>query len=279
MGAVIRDGHHYLVADAPQPTHGCFAAKLFNPHEVLREHAGKVNEWLAQLRTLVRFRPAEQEKWHQRHVTLRTSLLRAFYLHYRGDIQKKTVVLLGDSDLTSLALCILGGFLYLHVLEADPRVVDFLERSIGELNVENAEVRSYNAYEAVPGDLRGAMDTLMCDPSRRLYRTFFASGVELLKPSGVFYTFVNPSHSDSVGQFIFQRDAIQQGWILTDSIPVFNEYQRRPGSLPDELQEFYPAPDNDEDNISFTETMVRFIQGPSAEAEALVRRTKHERHE
>jgi hypothetical protein len=277
-GTVACEGTRYCVTNARKGNEASrIAGMIFNPHESLRGCLSAVEDWSVQLRKLAQGRPREHDEWQQSHVTLRTSLLRALYLPYRGDAQGKDVVLLGDADLTSLAMCLVGNFGRIIILEGDPEVVSFLRSAIDQLATENVEVLSWDARNPLPDNLRESADTVMCDPSRRLYRLFFGCGAELLRASGVFYTFVNPSHGDPAGQFILQRDAISQGWILTDSIPVFNEYQRYatfPTECTDRNLQLEEASDED---ILFTETLVRLIRGPSTDAENFIRRTIHER--
>ncbi|MFF4607855.1 bis-aminopropyl spermidine synthase family protein [Streptomyces sp. NPDC001339] len=278
QGSVLREGSRYRVPEVQvEAAARQLAGRVFHPHEALRARSPLVEEWLRSLHVLARSRPGEHDEWHQWHVTLRTSLLRALYLQYRGDARGKDVVLLGDSDLTSLAICMVGGYGRLRVLERDPEVIDFLAQALDRLAAKDVEVCPLDARDPLPDELRESADTVMCDPSRRLYRAFFARGVELLRPSGVFYTFVDPSHGEAAGQFILQRDALAAGWIITDSVPLFNEYQRHPGVPSAEFESCYPTPESADDDISFTETMVRFIRSPQEAEEEFIRRTVHDR--
>lgn len=277
-GRIIRDGDRYRVAEAPDPTPAQLATELFNPHTRLDDTAA---QWLRRLHELAADRPNEHDEWHQRRVTLRSSLLRPLYLHYRGDATDRDVTLIGDNDLTSVAMFLVGGFRSIRVLEADQSVVEFLVKTFDRLGADNSQItvqiREFDAREPLPNDLYDSADVVMCDPSRRLYRSFFARAGELLRDDGVFYTFVNPSHSPATGQFIFQRDAITAGWILTDCIPVINESPVRAGRVLPDHQAHYPDPRDQDDAISFTESLVRFVRGPGLEAEAEVRRTVHDR--
>ncbi|MDS0139280.1 MULTISPECIES: bis-aminopropyl spermidine synthase family protein [unclassified Amycolatopsis] len=265
-GQVSRDGDHYRTPQATAPEIGKLAATLFNPHEAFL-HSGQGRALLDRLADVAQGRPSEEHEFQQRHVSLRTSLLRALYLAYRGDVHGKKIVLLGDDDLTGLALCLIGGFAQLVVLEADPQLVAFITDRVARLGAENVEVRVYDAHDEVPADLAGAADTYLCDPTRKLYQVFLERGIALLRPSGVLYSFVNPSHSHPVGQFIFQRAALDLDWVLTDVVPAFNEYRRQPGSLTPEEEAFY-SPEDDDEAVSFTESLVRFVKGAGREAEA-----------
>ncbi|MCV7341795.1 bis-aminopropyl spermidine synthase family protein [Mycobacterium haemophilum] len=281
-GRIVRDGDRYRVAEVPDPTPAQLATELFNPHARLNDRAA---QWLRRLHELAADRPSEHDEWHQRRVTLRSSLLRPLYLHYRGDVADRDVTLIGDNDLTSVAMFLVGGFRSIRVLEADPSVVEFLVKTFDQLDAGKTQIqaqvkvqiREFDARQPLPNDLYDSADVVMCDPSRRLYRSFFARADELLRDDGVFYTFVNPSHSPATGQFIFQRDAIAAGWILTDSIPVINESPVRAGRVAPQHQAHYPDPGDHDDAISFTESLVRFVRGPGLDAEDEIRRTVHDR--
>jgi len=252
-------------------------SRMFHPHEVMRRSGDHYSHWMARLRDLADGRPPERTLYRQRHVTLRTSLLRAFYLFYRGDLHNRRIVLLGDDDLTSIAVALVSGFHDMVVLEVDEELVEFLRSRIAVLDVPNVDVRVYDAWAEPPTDLVGTADTFLCDPSRRLYDLFLDRGLSFLRSTGSFYCFVNPSHSSSDGQFIFQREALARGWIITDSIPAFNEYRRHPDTLDESLSTAYAAPADDEDTISFTESLVRFVKGPGLDVEAEIRKNLHER--
>jgi hypothetical protein len=276
-GQVLRDGDRYLVPEAPDPTPASIAEAMFNPHTGF--DVQPVRGWLDRLHEIAKDRPGEHDEWHQRHVTLRSSLLRPLYLHHRGDGRDKDIVLIGDSDLTSIAMHLVGGFRSIQVVEADESVLAFLNRTVTSLGATDVRVRHYDVRTPLPDDLRHSADVVMCDPSRRLYKKFFERATELLRPDGAFYTFVNPSHSPATGQFILQRDVIAQGWVLTDSVPVINEYVHRLDALGADDAPWYPTPHDPDDAIAFTEALVRFERGPGTEAEELVRRTTHERPE
>jgi hypothetical protein len=262
--AMATDGRNYWLtagADEPAPLHGRLAAALFNPHYA----AALAGSTLASLRErLARFlddRPPPAAGYDQRHVTPRTALLRALYLLHRGDLAGRRVILLGDDDLTSLALALVGGAAGLTVLEIDERLVAFLDRRLAEIDVPDARVLLYDAGQELPDDLLGVADTFLCDPSRPLYDLFLQRGKEALRPGGALYTFVYPSHSLIGPDHDFLRRAMEKDLTLTDLLPSFSEYQRYLASLPVEFAGRYPAGDSPDETICFTESLARFARG------------------
>lgn len=262
-GELVRDGDgRYWHPATSNGETGRAAFELFHPHEAFRRFGGPAGRWLEALRGCAAGRPGEHWEFRQRHVSLRTSLMRALYLGYRGDLEGKSIALLGDDDLTSLALCVVGGFSQLTVLEADPDLVDFLRTRIETIGTPNVSVEVYDANDELPHRLLGTADTYLCDPSSRLYEIFLERGLQLLKPFGTFYSFVNPSHADPARQFRLQRAAIEQGWIVTDSVPGFNEYRRHPATYGESAVALYPVPSDEDDEICFTETLIRLARAP-----------------
>jgi len=259
-------------AEVPETSLGRLAATLFNPHyamaatagatlTTLQERAARFSVLQERLARLFDGRPLAETGYDQRHVTTRTSLLRALYLLHRGDLAGKRVVLLGDDDLTSLALALVGGAASLTVLEIDERLVGFLGQRLHELETPEARVLAYDANGHLPEDLVGSADTFLCDPSRPLYDLFLERGREALKPGGALYTFLFPSHSSPAVDHDFLRRAMTPELALTDLIPAFGEYRRYPETLPPEFAGRYPVGDSPDDTICFTESLVRFVRG------------------
>jgi hypothetical protein len=273
QGALATDGRGYwLDGDSRETSLGRLAATLFNPHYAMAATAGATPTALQErearfsvlqerLARLFDGRPLAETGYDQRHVTTRTALLRALYLLHRGDLAGKRVVLLGDDDLTSLALALVGGAASLTVLEIDERLVGFLGQRLHELETPEARVLAYDANGRLPEDLVGSADTFLCDPSRPLYDLFLERGREALKPGGALYTFLFPSHSSPAVDHDFLRRAMTPELALTDLIPAFGEYRRYPETLPPEFAGRYPVGDSPDDTICFTESLVRFVRG------------------
>jgi hypothetical protein len=230
------------------------ARAIFSPDLTPALDARLASSLYDELRRRAVGRPTEDIEFRQRHVTLRTALLRALYLCYRRDLYGKRIVLLGDDDLTSLALALVGGYESLHVLEVDHRLVSFLEDRLGDA----ATIVAWDARDDVPSKLLGAADTFLCDPSRRLYDLFLRRGTELTAPDGVLYLFANPSHSPPLEFSPLLTRILGSGLLLTDVVPFFNDYARNP-----EVMGSYGAfaASASGEGISFTESLIRAAKG------------------
>ena len=131
-------------------------------------------------------------------------------------IWQKRIVLVGDDDLTSLAMALVGGYESLHVLEIDPRLIAFLQARIGDA----ANVIQWDAHNSVPPSLAGAADTFFCDPSRPHDHFFLRRGLELASPNGALYFCANPSHTSEVEFGPFLSKLHHAGLILDGRHPA-----------------------------------------------------------
>jgi predicted methyltransferase len=267
-GEVQSDGRRYRLNES-RPRQAIALAQL--ARQLFAPQSGapadrELFDWLhARLREQTEGRPAETPEFRQQHVTLRTSLLRALYLSYRGDIEGKRIVLLGDDDLTSLAIALVGGYASLHVLEIDSRLIEFLRERLGD----RVEVLQWDANDTAPSEVVAKTDTFFCDPSRRVYDLFLRRGLELAAPDGVLYFCANPSHASPLEFAPFMRSLLEAGLVLTDVIPSFNEYVRgtkRGEGYDAQLGQRSPGEGSPaEENISFTESLVRTVTPSGAE--------------
>lgn len=269
LSAALRDGlvartgdrFHLPGAEPVEREDARAADALFHAQRSAAFELPELKEAVERFEAAAAERPGRKADFHQYAVTARTSVMRAYYLLYRGDLRGKDVALLGDDDLTALAIDHLGGFRSLTVFELDPDLVAFLrEATAGRAGVRvvEADLRS-----PLPPSLRGGADTVMSDPSRRLYRCFVERSLEAARPRGAIYAFASPSHGDFAGSFLLQRLALEAGCIITDSVPWFNAYEKDRASLSGQQAGLVATDGKAGPLVSFTESLLRFTRGPS----------------
>jgi predicted methyltransferase len=99
----------------------------------------------------------------QSHCTIETKLRRALYLLEETPLARSRLLLLGDDDLTAIAVARVAGHYGLEipitVLDVDARVVEFIRA-----HVPGADCRVHDLREPLPDDLLGAFDIVMTDP-------------------------------------------------------------------------------------------------------------------
>jgi predicted methyltransferase len=117
-----------------------------------------------ELASLAERAPRTRLELDQSHCTAETKVRRALALLEAGALEGKTVVLLGDDDLTSIAIRLVAAETGAQlegviVLDVDPAVVAFVRRPRFRI-----EAAVHDLREPLPRTLRGAADTVFTDP-------------------------------------------------------------------------------------------------------------------
>ena len=171
-------------------------------------------------------RPTPTFIFDQRPITLETTLNRAFYLAWRGDLQSKRIVLIGDDDLTSLALSFLNLAKEIVVFEIDKRFVRFLREQSAKYYLKMRVVEK-DVLSGISTKYRHRFDIFLADPTPTTapFTAFVNAGVKLLKKGEgrVGYLSFLPSCMDK--SIDLQRVLTQMNLLITDSIPFFTEYE------------------------------------------------------
>lgn len=194
----------------------------------------------------------------QRPVTMKTSLRRVAYLLSNNDVYQKNIVFLGDDDLTGICLALANKNCNITVLDADKRLIDFINEIAQEYNL-NLEARVLNVMDSVPKDLKEKFDTLMTDPTPEKipFTVFMNTAIDLLKQNGILCTSIYSSAMNK--NMDLQRIITDMNLYITEMIPNFTHYQyiyNLYSSNDIKLIEKYNI-EFDEDSICFTETLFR----------------------
>jgi predicted methyltransferase len=119
---------------------------------------------------LARKAPEPRVELDQVHCTVETKLRRVLAMDEAGALDGRRIVLLGDDDLTSVALSILArqhgigaAVRELVVVDVDPRLVEFLTRTLRDAPFA-VECLVRDLREPLPDRLRGRADTVFTDP-------------------------------------------------------------------------------------------------------------------
>ena len=179
----------------------------------------------------VRAGPPARLELDQCHCTVDTKLRRLLAVHEAGALVGRRVLLLGDDDLTALALRLLvrdhgshATIASLAVVDVDPALVAFIER---ELAGAPFPVRcvEHDLRRPLPPDLAGAFDTVLTDPP---YTTagaslFLARAAESLadRRGDVFLSFGSRRPGAAVQ---LQRAIAELGFVIQNISRDFNEY-------------------------------------------------------
>jgi len=130
-------------------------------------------------------RPPAESTYDQGALTAESVFRRLAFMYAQGDIAAKSILLLGDDDLLSVALALTGLPREIVVVEIDPRLCQFIQW-IAESRQLNVRVIQHDAREKLPSDLRAHFDTFITDPSETIQGLllFVEKGLAMLQPGG-----------------------------------------------------------------------------------------------
>ncbi|WP_297417204.1 N(4)-bis(aminopropyl)spermidine synthase [Thermococcus sp.] len=183
---------------------------------------------LGQFREIVKDRPQPKHDFDQAYVTPETTVARIALMHTRGDLENREVFVLGDDDLTSVALMLSGLPKRIAVLDIDERLVKFIERTADEIGYDNIEMFTFDLREPLPDYALHKFDTFITDPPETVeaIRAFVGRGIATLKGPGCAGYFGITRRESSLDKWReMQRVLLNEfGVVITDIIRNFNEY-------------------------------------------------------
>jgi len=196
----------------------------------------------------------------QRPVNYKTSVRRAGYMVLRGDIRDKRVAVLGDDDLTSIAIGLTGLPKEIVVFDIDKRVIDYIDELSTKYNIKNIKAVCCDLTKGIPEKYRKYFDLFTTDPTptSKPFTVFTNMGIELLKnePRMVGYASIYPSCK--LKDISIQKILTSMGLMITDIIPYWTQYEYIKHTYSEndlELERKYAA---DQSKLSFFEYLLRF---------------------
>ncbi|MDN5348302.1 MAG: N4-bis(aminopropyl)spermidine synthase [Clostridia bacterium] len=183
---------------------------------------------LEEFREIARERPPALADFDQGHVDAASAVARAALIYARGDLENEDILILGDDDLTSIALALTGTESRITVLEADGRLVDFINRAAEKNGWKNLRARRYDVRDPLPGELRRKFGVFLIDPVETmpgitlfLYRC--ALGLRGKGAAG----YIGLTHLEASREkwHAIQKLLLEMNFVITEIIHDFNEYE------------------------------------------------------
>lgn len=171
-------------------------------------------------------RPSETAEFDQGVVPPENSLRRVEFLYERGDLEHRKIILLGDDDLTSIALALTQMPEEVFVIEIDERIVDYINEVSKKYNLRLA-AKQYNAVKPLPEKLLGNYDVFLTDPVETVKGTllFVSRCAQALKGVGSSGYFGLSHYESSLRKWIeIEKGLLEIGFVITDILRDFNEY-------------------------------------------------------
>ncbi len=167
----------------------------------------------------------------QCHCTVETKLRRVLALYEADALVSRRILVLGDDDLTSLAIhsAVLrfgsaSTVAQLTVVDVDPEVVRFVSLELASAPFP-VSCLQHDLAEPLPPDLAGSFDTVVTDPPFTVSaaRLFLSRAVEALEGPGgnVFFSFGSRRPEAS---FHVQQAMLGMGFAIRRLVRDFNEY-------------------------------------------------------
>ncbi|AEH23995.1 N(4)-bis(aminopropyl)spermidine synthase [Pyrococcus yayanosii] len=186
------------------------------------------SDLLEQFKEITKDRPQPKHEFDQAYVTPETTIARVVLMHIRGDLENKEVFVLGDDDLTSIALMLSGLPKRIAVLDIDERLTKFIERVADEIGYNDIDIFTFDLRKPLPDYALHKFDTFITDPPETIeaIRAFVGRGIATLKgPRCAGYFGITRRESSLDKWREIQRLLINEfNVVITDVIRNFNEY-------------------------------------------------------
>jgi len=226
---------------------------------VLGDAMQRVSKTMAEI---YRHRPKPTFVFDQRPVSLATTLRRVAYLIWRGDLYGRRVVVIGDDDLTGLAIALTSLASGVTVIDIDERLIAFMQQQAARFDIR-IELVQADLTKGIPSGYHNKFDVFLTDPTPAPipFTLFVNTGIKLLKKGPGYIGYVSAYSSGMKKSIELQTILTEMRLFITDIIPYFTEYEF--------IQETYSPTDQDlliryspsgcvEDKLSFFESLIRF---------------------
>ena len=183
------------------------------------------NDLAKKFKEIVKERPQPKLDYFQGYMVTEDVVARVALMHHYGDLCSKSIVLIGDDDLLSVALALTQLPLKITVLDIDKRLGDFITKVNSKYGF-NIEYFEYDVANPIPKTLIGKFDVFSSEPLETLsgLRAFLLRGVTCLRKGGVGY-FGLTLHEASLRKWLeAQKLLLKKGCVITDIIQGFSSY-------------------------------------------------------
>jgi predicted methyltransferase len=228
---------------------------------------------LENFRHLVNDRPLPKTQFDQGYMRPEDVAHRALLMEELGDLEDRSIILLGDDDLLSLYLALLDGPSRIVAVDLDQELLDYIRRKSRQASLR-VETRPHDLAIPLPEDLRHSFEVFSTEPveSLRGLKEFCRRGLEAVQGQGAAGYIGLTVHESSWAKWrAFQAFLLDEGFAITDILSSFSLYPY--ADWPEEMvtrtplaREFdlpLPAPDVD----WYSSSLIRVERASSMEEE------------
>ena len=202
---------------------------------------GIFHETLRHFISLRAGRPVPDPNYNQGLIAFPDLALKASFMYERGDLENRSVLLIGDDDLFGLYLGLLGMSRRILVLDIDKRILRFTEQKAGELDL-NIETMEFDLSRPLPHQLHNAFDVFVSEPPEGINGmiTFMKRGIRsLAEGESAGYIGITTLESSLPKWYEVQAILTRNRLVITDVLRNFSLYPEGEGEWED-LYENYP---------------------------------------
>lgn len=188
---------------------------------------GWLKEIVPEYEALAKGRPEVTAEFDQGVVPLAKNLDRIAFMYERGDLENKSIFILGDDDILSVGLALTGKCKRITVVEIDKRVNKFIRRVIADKGWTNVEVYDYDARDPIPEVLKGKFDVFITDPVETVegMKLFYSRCCEALRGKGCSGYFGLTHFESGLAKWMgVEKDLLRMNLVMTDILRDFNTY-------------------------------------------------------
>jgi len=170
-------------------------------------------------------RPSPTFLFDQRPVTLATTIRRVAYMAHRGDLINKRIAIIGDDDLTGIAIAFSGLAKEIKVFEIDKRLISYIEEMAQRFDLD-IKCINYDVTKPLPEEFLSRFDVFLTDPTPELvpFTVFVNTGINLLAKNAGNVGYLSFYSSAMMVDIETQKNITRMNLIITDLIPKFTEY-------------------------------------------------------
>jgi predicted methyltransferase/ribosomal protein S18 acetylase RimI-like enzyme len=181
---------------------------------------------LGKLREYLDLRPRPLTQLDQAHGTPETALHRALYMLEKGDVEGRSILFLGDDDLTSIAVALLRAAREITVIDIDARLIEAVQLANKREGL-NINFLEHDLRNPLPKHLHYHFDAIFTDPpyTKPGLSLFVSRGITALQPrkgTSIYLAYASQSPRKMLEM---QKILTIMGLTITERIPRFNTYE------------------------------------------------------
>jgi predicted methyltransferase len=204
--------------------------------------AGEIfRKTLERFTILVEGRPKPDPHYNQGLIALPDLALKASFMYERGDLEDRAILLIGDDDLFSVYLGILGMCKRIVVLDIDNRILRFIDEKTKDLGL-NVETVEFDINRLLPHHLHHIFDVFVSEPPEGIkgMLTFLKKGIRsLANGESAGYVGISMVESSLPKWYEVQAILTRNRLVITDVLRNFSLYPEGDREW-DDLYESYP---------------------------------------